>query len=1385
MGKATTTPKHRMRQKYTHLILSLMPLIALIFQVFNFPSMTVSSLALLGLGVICWLITELTGQSTGFSRSVIIAIIGLALGTANAALMVIVGGFIAAGWRSVRSQAFQTEIARQYTSGAVALVVLWIGLYFTRWEPLIASERVISGAEWISTMSVVLIALALNAIMEWWLEFDSVSSPPVDVQNAPPSTSLASSAMTEFNSLDLDEIVQSVLEQIVAKCNADSAFIAILHDDMLYYVGDSRADKHTSRRYHLLRDGSMEQQLFAERSPIIVAPNTLSPPKLSLPVNGLDSKALMLAPLTRNDQVSGLIGIVKAQTSEPAFTAADQALVTTIASQVAQPIDNAWRYYQHTKQIDHLSLINASVQNLLFNLDNEDTLHTICRTAMTIAEADRAAVFMFNREHGEIRIVHDINLPEVYRKAVNLLPLDEPFEALIVADINAETASPDLVQRAEQGGFRAIAQIPLVSNKLVGGILSVYHQEPYNHTHRELEMLEVLASQITVSMENGRLLQALEMYASEMAQLVHLSRISLSSLQPQEVARNTTYTLRQMFSADSATLVVTQGVYQGNDILLVLGTTPNETHILNRKTLSLYPELEALLMHSYANPRVTIHLNTPSLSTGTRQMMMKNNEETLVVAPMSANEAVFGMILLGSKTHREFTDREWQFMETAANLTAAQIQNSQMYNATREALVRRLEELSYIESLVQQVSSSLDIESIINNILETTLRVTGADTVVLVQQTPNGKYRLIRQNGLQEGLEREDKVVTELTGYIAEVMESQQVVLSAAYGLSSDTMKTPLFGRYPSVLAVPLVEDYQTFGVIGVENQQRGYFTEEEANFLQNLAAHVVISLANARYVEERQYQVETLTHLRQLSLKVVSSPDRFTVASEVLNTAIQMLNAVNAVIFEVNTSRKRLAMIASPWRDPAASGGQMTTLVPPQIKYDMAMQAVEKREVLTINETNQTKLVVPIVRGRHIRQVILLAFHRDHQFAKRDLEALDLLADQAAGHLENALLNEKIQSASNRMRTILDSTQDGMVLLNRQDEIIDFNSSAETLLGIDLKPYMNRPFSDVPAQLEVLSGNQMPLGMMERAKNPVNREDVIERKQLKLERGEKTLYVEQTRLVVRGSQRQISGNLVVFRDVTEENELARYRDEIILMLVHDLRSPLGSVIAGLRFAQDLVGEEDVTNYLPEVLGLAYNGSNRLLNLINTLLDVEREQMTLTLDKAHSIEELVNKACDDLIYMANDININIDLDIEPNIPDMYIDGEKVQRIVINLVSNGIEYSRSQVHVEVRRSDDQRMVIVRVSDDGDGVPIDQRSVIFNKFAQGQDQDKRRGKYKHTGIGLTYCKRATEAHGGEIWVTDGCHLPGACFVFTLPIITEPIETDAAGQAVEPRR
>jgi signal transduction histidine kinase len=228
--------------------------------------------------------------------------------------------------------------------------------------------------------------------------------------------------------------------------------------------------------------------------------------------------------------------------------------------------------------------------------------------------------------------------------------------------------------------------------------------------------------------------------------------------------------------------------------------------------------------------------------------------------------------------------------------------------------------------------------------------------------------------------------------------------------------------------------------------------------------------------------------------------------------------------------------------------------------------------------------------------------------------------------------------------------------------------------------------------------------------------------------------------------------------------ELEQLRDDLTHMIVHDLRTPLTSVIAGMQ-TMDILG--DLNDDQKEFLEIAVSGGRTLLGMINDLLDVSKmESGSLTLERQEvQAGGIVEQSLNQVRQLAKEKELTLAHDCAEELPTLSADSEKLQRTLVNLLSNAIKFTPSGGTVAVSASaGDRGEMLFAVRDTGEGIPKESFDRIFEKF--GQVESRKSGRRMSTGLGLTFCKMAVEAHGGRIWVESELG-KGTTFFFALPI------------------
>jgi signal transduction histidine kinase len=235
--------------------------------------------------------------------------------------------------------------------------------------------------------------------------------------------------------------------------------------------------------------------------------------------------------------------------------------------------------------------------------------------------------------------------------------------------------------------------------------------------------------------------------------------------------------------------------------------------------------------------------------------------------------------------------------------------------------------------------------------------------------------------------------------------------------------------------------------------------------------------------------------------------------------------------------------------------------------------------------------------------------------------------------------------------------------------------------------------------------------------------------------------------------------------------ELESLRDSLTQMIIHDLRTPLTSLMTGLQ-TMALLGE--LSEMQNEMLDMAIRGGQTLLGMINDLLDISKmEDGSLRLDYSDVVPaEVVNHAVQQVASLARDKNLTLAIHLAPDLPPLPADEDKLRRTLVNLLGNAVKFTPEEGTITVSTSLIQAdsisqfpAVLFSVADTGEGIPKEAFERIFEKF--GQVETRKSGRKMSTGLGLTFCKMAVEAHGGRIWVESELG-KGSVFSFVIPCV-----------------
>jgi len=226
-----------------------------------------------------------------------------------------------------------------------------------------------------------------------------------------------------------------------------------------------------------------------------------------------------------------------------------------------------------------------------------------------------------------------------------------------------------------------------------------------------------------------------------------------------------------------------------------------------------------------------------------------------------------------------------------------------------------------------------------------------------------------------------------------------------------------------------------------------------------------------------------------------------------------------------------------------------------------------------------------------------------------------------------------------------------------------------------------------------------------------------------------------------------------------------KMKTEFVSIASHQLRTPLSAMRWTINLLEDnRVGEmgEEQKKYL----ALVKEGNERMIKLVNDLLDVSRIEMgrVLLQPGQTNLYVLIEKMVKDLSAVAQAGSIAIKLEAAETLPNVYADPSKISMVIQNLIDNAIKYSRGRGEINIKAEKEGKFVKVAVRDQGVGIPENQQKQIFQKFFRSDNTLK--NQTSGTGLGLFIAKSVVEESKGKIWFESKAN-EGTTFFFTLPI------------------
>jgi PAS domain S-box-containing protein len=400
----------------------------------------------------------------------------------------------------------------------------------------------------------------------------------------------------------------------------------------------------------------------------------------------------------------------------------------------------------------------------------------------------------------------------------------------------------------------------------------------------------------------------------------------------------------------------------------------------------------------------------------------------------------------------------------------------------------------------------------------------------------------------------------------------------------------------------------------------------------------------------------------------------------------------------------------------------------------------------------SKSALCVPVMARDETVGVLTMVYPKPSFFNKEDLALIQAITDMAGIAIYNARLFQSREVAVQRYYELFNDSIYPIFITDWQGAIREANRQAQLASENEVDHLRGKSI------LEMQESSQ----------------DILDTQRKELKKGNTVHY--ETNLKIHNHRslpvevyiRKInfkgSESLQwILRDTSTKKELDLLREDLISMIYHDLRSPLANIIASLEILGNLLpSESDPT--LNSVFSITHRSAERMQMLINSLLDMNRLEagQPIIAKKTVDICELANEAKNAVLANFDGRHQKLTLLFPKQLPPVQVDIDMIRRVMVNLLENASKFTPSEGTIIMSAVFSKREIKIWVDDQGPGVPLHSRSIIFEKFNRLTSEGSRKG----IGLGLAFCKIAVEAHGGKIWM-EPCPPKGSRFIFTLPI------------------
>ncbi|MGC9356618.1 MAG: histidine kinase N-terminal 7TM domain-containing protein [Anaerolineae bacterium] len=746
------------------------------------------------------------------------------------------------------------------------------------------------------------------------------------------------------------------------------------------------------------------------------------------------------------------------------------------------------------------------------------------------------------------------------------------------------------------------------------------------------------------------------------------------------------------------------------------------------------------------------------------------SDRTLLALPLVAARRRLGAVLITFNNERTFTPQEIKRGQQAAHQVALAVAKAQHLKETQA----RWREAETLRQTAVALATTLDREEVITRILEQLKEVVPYDSAS-VQLLHGTELELVGGSGYEESSALSGMTIPLIPAHPnTEVIESCTPLIVADAPANYEGFEQIPHGREVHAwLGVPMRIGDHLLGIIALNKEERGFYTQEHARLCEAFAAEAAIALENSRLFNAERTQREFAEALSAAAAAVSSTLDLDQVLDRILQ---QIERVVDGVAFNVMLIKDDKVRVTR-WRGYEDLSVEESVR---SIHFDLDavplfQQMAETGKPAVINDTRTAENWVSVAPQPWLRSYLGAPIQvkgvtvgflnvdggEPGQFGAADARRLQGFADHVATALENAQLFRELRDYTNelearvqrrtselqaqyaRQSAILESTSEGLIVTNSEGQIVQMNPVARTWLTQTLSP---QEADALRAAVQKLTQN--------RTSDP---EAMIELTGLHLQL--------KAAPIVKSAGEE--GTVVALHDISHLKSLDRMKTQFVSNVSHELRTPATTIKLYASLLRRHIGDrEKLLTYL-DALQQEAEHQARLIEEILQISRIDAGRMKVDPTPV-LLDELVANIVADRQLRAQQKGLTLEHQSSELEMLAMIDLQRIAQVIDNLLENAFRYTPQGGHIIVATDRVEKWgrnwAVLHVIDTGLGIPDHEIPHLFDRFFRGERPQEQN--ISGTGLGLAIVKEIVELHGGRVTVKSAVG-EGSTFTVWLPL------------------